>query len=111
MTLTGQSGSVPVSISNRLGQAVTVRLLVQAPGDGRLEIMPYKSKVTIGPGQQRTIPVSVKAAAAGTTTLKLSLLTPGGSALPGPASTLTVDATQFGRLALVIIGSRSPCSC
>jgi hypothetical protein len=35
--------------------------------------------------------------------LRLSLLTPGGAPLPG-ATTLTVDATHFGTLALVIIG-------
>jgi hypothetical protein len=104
VTLGGQSGPVPISISNKLDQAVTVRLNVQAPNDGRVTILPYKKTVTIGAGQQRTIPVRVKAAAAGTTTLKLTLLTPGGTPLPGTASTLTVNATHFGTLALVIIG-------
>lgn len=104
VTLGGQSGPVPISISNKLDQAVTVRLSVQAPNDGRVTILPYKATVTIGAHQQRTIPVKVKAAAAGTTTLKLSLLTPGGTPLPGTAATLTVNATHFGTLALVIIG-------
>jgi hypothetical protein len=104
VTLGGQSGPVPISITNKLDQAVTVRLSVQAPNDGRVTILPYKATVTIGAGQQRTIPVKVKAAAAGTTTLKLSLLTPGGTPLPGTATTLTVNATHFGTLALVIIG-------
>src|SRR5713101_6217576 len=104
VTLGGQSGPVPISITNKLDQAVTVRLSVQAPNDGRVTILPYKATVTIGAGQQRTIPVKVKAAAAGTTTLRLSLLTPGGTPLPGTATTLTVNATHFGTLALVIIG-------
>jgi hypothetical protein len=103
VTLGGQNGSVPVSISNKLNQPVTVRLSVQAPSGGQITILPYDSTVTIAPHEQRTIPVRVKAAAAGTTTLRLSLLTPGGALLPG-ATTLTVDATHFGTLALVIIG-------
>jgi hypothetical protein len=106
VTFTGLTGSVPVSISNKLGQPVTVRFRVQAPSGGRVTILPYSSKstVTIGPGQQKTIPVGVRAGASGSTTLKLTLLTPGGSPLPGVASTVTVDATHFGTLALVIVG-------
>jgi hypothetical protein len=103
VTLGGQNGSVPVSISNKLNQPVTVRLNVQAPSGGQITILPYNSMVTIAAHEQRTIPVRVKAAAAGTTMLRLSLLTPGGAPLPG-ATTLTVDATHFGTLALVIIG-------
>jgi hypothetical protein len=104
VTLGGQSGPVPVSISNKLSQAVTVRLDVQAPSDGRITILPYSSTVTIAPGEQRTIAVHVKAVAAGTETLRLRLLTPGGAPLPGGTSTVTVEATNFGTLALVIIG-------
>jgi hypothetical protein len=104
VTLGGQSGSVPVSISNNLGLAVTVRLDVRAPGDGRITILPYTKTVTIAAHEQRTIAVRVKAAAAGTSTLRLSLLTPAGVPLPYATSTLTVDATHFGTLALVIIG-------
>jgi len=103
VTLGGQNGSVPVSISNKLNQPVTVRLSVQAPSGGQITILPYNSMVTIAAHEQRTIPVRVKAAAAGTTMLRLSLLTPGGAPRPG-ATTLTVDATHFGTLALVIIG-------
>jgi hypothetical protein len=106
VTFTGLTGSVPVSISNKLGQPVTVRFRVQAPSGGRVEILPYQNKsiVTIGAGQQKTIPVGVRAGASGSTMLKLTLLTPGGSPLPGVASTVTVDATHFGTLALVIVG-------
>jgi Family of unknown function (DUF6049) len=104
VTLGGLSSSVPVSILNKLSQPITVRLDVQAPSDGRLKVLPYSSTVTVAPFEQRTISVRVKAAAAGTATLKLSLLTPAGAALPGGTSTLTVQATNFGTFALVIIG-------
>jgi hypothetical protein len=41
---------------------------------------------------------------AGSTTLTVQLCAPGGSPLPGESSTMTVSATHFGTLALVIIG-------
>jgi Family of unknown function (DUF6049) len=104
VTLGGQSGSIPVSIRNRLTQAVTIRLEVQAPSNSGITILPYNKTVTIAAGSLRTVAVHVQAAAAGTTTLRLSLLTTGNAPLPYGASTLTVDATHFGTLALVIIG-------
>jgi len=104
VTLGGQSGPVPVSVSNELSQAVTVRLDVRTPSNGRVTILPYTKTVTISPGERRTIAVHIKAAAAGTITLKVSLLTPDGAALPGGPSTITVEATNFGTLGLVIIG-------
>jgi hypothetical protein len=104
VTLGGQSGSIPVSIRNRLTQAVTLRLEVQAPSNSGITILPYNKTVTIAAGSLRTVAVHVQAAAAGTTTLRLSLLTTGNAPLPYGASTLTVDATHFGTLALVIIG-------
>ena len=102
VTLTGKSGPVPVSIVNRMGQPVTVRLLVQAPAS-RLTIL-YKSvPITIGKFEQKTVAVKVRSSVAGSTALKLSLLAPNGSPLPGTGAQITVDATHFGTEALVII--------
>ena len=102
VTLTGKSGPVPVSIVNRMGQPVTVRLLVQAPAN-RLTIL-YKSvPVTIGKFEQKTVAVRVRSSVAGSTVLKVSLLAPNRSPLPGPGAQVTVDATHFGTEALVII--------
>ncbi len=102
VTLTGKSGPVPVSIVNKLGQPVTVRLLVQAPAN-RLTIL-YKSvPITIGKFEQKTVAVRVRSSVGGSTALKVSLLAPDGSPLPGPEAQVTVDATHFGTEALVII--------
>jgi Family of unknown function (DUF6049) len=102
VTLTGKTGSVPVSIANRMGQPVTVRLLVQAPAS-RLTVL-YKSvPITIGKFEQKTVAVKVRSSVAGSTNLQLSLLAPNGSPLPGPGAQVTVDATHFGTEALVII--------
>ena len=50
VTLTGKSGPVPVSIVNRMGQPVTVRLLVQAP------VQPADHPVQVGPDHHRQVP-------------------------------------------------------
>ena len=69
VTLTGKSGPVPVSIVNRMGQPVTVRLLVQAPAN-RLTIL-YKSvPITIGKFEQKTVAVRVRSSVGGSTALK-----------------------------------------
>jgi len=101
-TLTGKSGSVPVSINNRLNRSVTVRLRVWAPS-GRITIDLPPKPVVIGQHQQRLVAVRVHAAAAGSTVLKLELLAPNGHPLPGTRAQLTVDATHFGSTALVIV--------
>ncbi|HTT55084.1 MAG TPA: DUF6049 family protein [Streptosporangiaceae bacterium] len=102
VTLTGKSGPVPVSIINKLGQPVTVRLLVQAPSS-RLTILYKSTPVTIAKFEQKTVAVRVRSSVAGSTVLKLSLLAPNGSPLPGPGAQVTVDATHFGTEALVIV--------
>ncbi len=101
-TLTGKSGSVPVSINNRLGRTVTVLLRVRAPS-GRMTVHPLVTSVTIGKHQQRTVVVKVRSAVAGSTVLRLSLAAPNGAPLPGTQAKLTVDATHFGTTALVIV--------
>ncbi|HEX3390042.1 MAG TPA: DUF6049 family protein [Streptosporangiaceae bacterium] len=101
-TLTGKSGSVPVSINNRLGRTVTVLLRVRAPS-GRMTVRPLVTSVTIGKHQQRTVVVKVRSAVAGSTVLRLSLAAPNGAPLPGTQAKLTVDATHFGTTALVIV--------
>jgi hypothetical protein len=104
VTLTGKSGPVPVSINNKLGQQITVRVQVTAPRN-RVIVLPLgnKSTVTIGPHQERTVPVHVRSVVAGSTVLQLSLLAPNGAPLPRRPAELTVDATHFGTAALVII--------
>jgi uncharacterized protein DUF6049 len=102
VTLTGKSGPVPVSIVNKMGQSVTVRLLVRAPAS-RLTILYKSTPITIPRFEQKTVVVKVRSKVAGSTNLKLSLQAPNGSPLPGPGAQVTVDATHFGTEALVII--------
>jgi len=103
VTLGGKSGEVPVSISNHLGQPVRVRLRVTPSGSG-VVIGKFSSPVTVDTGQQRTIKIPVRVAAAGSNVLTLSLTTPDGRLLRGSTARLTVAATHFGTMAIVIIG-------
>jgi hypothetical protein len=104
VTLGGKSGEVPVSIRNRLGQAVRVGLRVGVPSAGRVKIGNPKKLITVPAGQQKTIKIPVKAAEAGSTTLTLELTNPSGTPLPGSTARVTVEATHFGTMAIVIIG-------
>jgi hypothetical protein len=104
VTLGGKSGEVPVSIRNHLGQAVRVRLGVGVPSAGRIVIRNPKKLITVPAGQQKTIKIPVKASEAGSTTLTLWLTNPAGRPLPGSTARVTVEATHFGTMAIVIIG-------
>jgi hypothetical protein len=103
VTLGGKAGDVPVSVRNDLPQPVTVRLKARAPAEDQVTIAPYKQLITVPAGQQVTVRIPVRAAAAGSKTLTLWLTSPQGATLPGQPTSLTVTATHFGTLAIVII--------
>jgi hypothetical protein len=103
VTLGGQNGVVPVSVSNGLGQQITVRLNTQPDSGGQLTIGKFDHLVTVAAHTQKTVRISVTAAQAGPSTLSLTLSTPQGQLLPIPAASLTIAATHFGTLAIVII--------
>jgi hypothetical protein len=102
VTLGGLKGTVPVSISNRLGYAVHVRLKVSVPSDGRFTSSPPPIE-TIPAQQVVNVKLKMRSTTVGSTTVSLSLLTPGGRALPGKPVAMTIRATHFGTLALVIL--------
>jgi hypothetical protein len=107
ITLGGQNGTVPVSISNGLSEPVTVKLVATAPAADQLTIGKstdkFTSVVTVQKRSQRTIKIPVTAAQAGSTTLTVRLTTVTGWRLPSSPVSMTVAATHFGTLAIVII--------
>jgi len=105
VTLGGLSGTLPVSISNGLRYPVRVRLAVTVPGGGRITVSDPPPVVRVDAGAEKTLKLHVRAATVGSTTIQLSLRTPDGAPLPGRPVALTVQATHFGTLALVIIGA------
>jgi hypothetical protein len=103
VTLGGKAGDVPVSVRNNLPQAVTVQVKASVAADDQVTIAPYKRLVTVPGKSQIPVRIPVRAAAAGSKTLTVWLATPEGAALPGGRTSLTVTATHFGTLAIVII--------
>jgi hypothetical protein len=102
VTMGGLKGSPPVSIFNHLNYEVRVRLAVSVPAGSRITIT-SPGLVTVAPGTVVNVKLSVHAQDVGSRTIRLSLLSPSGKALPGTTVTMTIRATQFGTLALVIL--------
>ncbi|HEY7146633.1 MAG TPA: DUF6049 family protein [Streptosporangiaceae bacterium] len=105
VTLGGLKGTVPVSIANHLGYPVKVRLRVSVPAGGSITVRSQRGLLTVPAGNVITIKLGVNTAAVSSTTLQLSLLTPGGTPLPGGPVAMTIQATHYGTLALVIIAA------
>jgi hypothetical protein len=103
VTLGGKAGDVPVSVRNNLPQAVTVQVKAKVSADDQVTIAPYKRLVTVPAKSQVIVRIPVRATDAGSKTLTLWLATPQGAPLPAPPTSLTVTATHFGTLAIVII--------
>ncbi len=110
VTLGGSRGTIPVSIDNKLRVTVQVRLqaIVPAtravPASARLSVgSAPQQPITIGPRQKETVRLQVHAHSAGETEIRLRLLTPHGTPIPGSDQTLKVRATAFGTLALAIV--------
>jgi hypothetical protein len=102
VTLGGLKGTVPVSISNGLNYAVNVKL--QADPSGGITVRGPPHLVTVPPGQQVIVKIAVAAATVGSTELRLRLLTPQGAPF-SPAASVTIQATHYGTLALVIMAA------
>ena len=110
VALGGSRGTVPVSIENKLQQAVQVRLQAavlasrEVPASTRLTMgTPPAQVITIGPRLKQTIRLQVRAHSVGVSEIRLGLLTPAGAPLPDSNRTLKIRATAFGTLALVIV--------
>jgi Family of unknown function (DUF6049) len=93
---------VPVSISNGLNYAVNVKL--QADPSGGITVRGPPHVVTVPPLQQDIVKIAVAATTVGSTALRIRLLTPQGVPFSAP-STVTIQATHYGTLALVIMAA------
>jgi Family of unknown function (DUF6049) len=102
VTLAGLKGGVPVSISNGLGY--TVRVKLEAGPSTGITVKGQPPLLVIPPGQQQIKKVEVAAAGVGLAKLRLRLVTPEGAPLSAQV-TVYIQATHYGTLALVIIGT------
>jgi hypothetical protein len=103
-SLAGEIGQVPVTIANDVpGHSITVHLEVTSAYPAKLQIGKFRSVVTIPPEKKVTIQIPMKAAANGKTDVRLALLSPGRRPI-GVVRQMQVNATGFGRTALLITG-------
>jgi hypothetical protein len=119
-TLGGQKGSVPVTVHNRLGYAVRIkiRLRINRPAKddgGQFTVLSgvrmvspdvaVTGPIVVGSQRTTTTKLQVKATGVGTTDIQMRLLTARDQALPGPPATIAVKTTHFGTFALVILAA------
>lgn len=103
VTLGGLTGSIPVSVSNKLPFPVRVEIEAAPIGpSGQVTVRDPHRIITVAAGQQEIVKLSVAASTVGSTTLGIGLVTPAGTQLPTSA-TIVVQATHYGDLALIII--------
>jgi hypothetical protein len=104
VTLTGSSGTVPITVSNELDTPVQVA--ISAVADPHLEVKRGAHVTrTIRPHTQVPVDVRVTALTRGVATLTVSLSTPSPGSKPyGPPVLLRVNSTAYGLEALLITG-------
>jgi hypothetical protein len=105
VTLGGLKGSVPVSIDNRLGYAVTVRLHVDSQASSVKVTASPPGALTVQAYHALTVKLTVQATQVGTTAISMRLETNSKHPTPLPFAqpkTMTVEATQVGVLGVII---------
>jgi hypothetical protein len=110
VTLGGLKGDVPVGIDSSLNYPVQVKLqwTFAAPPDGGSLHVTQKPAGTITVPARGEVPVKIHVAAGqvGSTTITVWLVSPGGQHLTGSqSSVVTVQATEFGNLAMIILAA------
>jgi len=97
---TAESGTIPLTVVNELGQAVRVRVAIDAAGQARL-LSGAVSDVEIEAGRRRQVDVAIRARTSGQFPVVVRLRTPEGEPLGGPVR-VTVRSTAYGRVAVAI---------
>jgi Family of unknown function (DUF6049) len=109
VSMGGASGAVPISIQNKLHQAIAVRLgasVVNSPGrTSQLTVGRIQKLVVVQPQYAVTVRLSVSSAPQGSTIIRLSLTSANGTLLPFATTSLTVQSTRYGRAILFLIGA------
>jgi len=100
VALTSRTGRVPVTLENNLGEPVRVTLVLGTADRASVRSGAAVAR-TVQPGQKVQVEVEVRAAAAGTFPVTLSLLSPGGR-LFGTPSQVLVRSTAYGVLAVAL---------
>lgn len=104
VTLSSNHGTVPITVSNGLNQAVRVRLVLTPTVASRLRMTSPAEAVLIGPGRKQTVRVGAEASTNGITRVAVALQSPAGHAFGAPTE-LRVNTTSYGNVGLMVVGS------
>ncbi|NUU25470.1 MAG: hypothetical protein HOV68_28780 [Streptomycetaceae bacterium] len=104
VTLSGESGTIPVTVINGLQQAITVRIEAQSRQPNRLSVTNPTEPITIPGGRTQAIKVDATSAANGKVLVDVRMLTPNGKEVFGPTQTFPVNTTSIDGITLGIIG-------
>jgi hypothetical protein len=97
---TAETGTIPLTVVNELGQAVVVQVAVDPAGQARL-LSGAVTEVEIEPGRRRQVDVRVAARTSGQFPVLVRLRSPEGVPL-GVAARVPVRSTAYGRVAMTI---------
>lgn len=102
ITLSSQTGRFPLTVVNDLAEPVTVALTLSSRTPARLRV-PSATAVEVPAGARTTVDVSAAANANGQYVVDAQLATAAGTRF-GPASTLTIRATDYDTAAWIVMG-------
>lgn len=103
VTLSGDSGTIPITIINGLQQEIKIRLDVVSRQPNRLSLT-QPHQVRIPEGRTIAIPVDAQSAANGKVLVDVRILTEDGREAFGPTQTFYVNTTSIDGITLGIIG-------
>lgn len=103
VTLTGSSGSFPVTVNNQLNVPVTVYIRITSPDTGIVDPGAVQ-KVEVDAKRRVTSRFTANSERSGVVRLSAHLVTPDGQPLGGPTA-FTIRVTQYGIVGWVILGA------
>ena len=101
ITLSGDSGRVPVTIANDLDRAVTVGVQLRSTPSVRLESAPL-SGIRIEPGRLASVELDARVIGSQELGVRVQLLTPDGDSFGEPAR-ITIASTAYARAAAWVV--------
>ena len=101
VTLSSTQGTIPLTVSNQLGQAIRVRPVLRPRVGSRLTVT-NPELLTIGAGRKTTVKVPAEASSNGITQVDVQLVDATGKPFGGTTQ-LRVNVTSFGKVGLIVL--------
>ncbi len=101
VTLSSSHGTIPITISNGLSQAVQVRPVIRSLVPGRLRTT-TPELLTIPAGRKRSLQIGAEATANGIARAEVALLDAAGNQFTAPVP-LRVNVTNYGSVGLIVV--------